>query len=195
VGDEKRPAGAALARRPDLQAFFITLLEEMSIDEAPKPRCVHCRSEVTVPPGYAHGDHVKCPQCGTRHRISRGDGVRLVLADVTPLREALESNRQLVARLQNDLQRTIMTFGLAANGLVVGIFYVFFRAFLQGAPVDMRVIAQALGLSLAAAVVIEIVNYLYLGKRRRIDQIKADIEEARAEAGQLQQKIREAGRV
>jgi DNA-directed RNA polymerase subunit RPC12/RpoP len=163
--------------------------------EAPKARCVHCRSEVTVPASYAHRDHIKCPDCGTRHRISRGEVLRLVLADVAPLKEALESNRQLVDRLQNDLQATTMSFGLAANGLVVGVLYFFWRAFLEGAPVTLALIVQALGLSLLSAVIIEIVNYLFLGKRRRLNQLTAEIEEARADANELQQKIREAGRV
>jgi hypothetical protein len=44
-------------------------------------------------------------------------------------------------------------------------------------------------------VIIEIVNYLFLGKRRRLNQLTAEIEEARADANELQQKIREAGRV
>ncbi len=62
--------------------------------EAVKGRCVHCRADILVPDSYHHGDHVKCGQCGTRHKVSRGEreGVRLVLADVGPLRDALKAN-------------------------------------------------------------------------------------------------------
>ena len=36
---------------------------------AQKARCVHCREDVTVPDHYAHGDHVKCGACGTKHKV------------------------------------------------------------------------------------------------------------------------------
>ena len=44
-----------------------------------KSRCQHCRSDILVPDSYHHGDHVKCGSCGMRHKVSRGDVLRLVL--------------------------------------------------------------------------------------------------------------------
>ena len=63
--------------------------------DAVKGRCVHCRADILVPDSYHHGDHVKCGQCGTRHKVVRGEreGVRLVLADIGPVRDALKANQ------------------------------------------------------------------------------------------------------
>ena len=69
-----------------------------------KARCVHCRTEVSVPDTYAHGDHIKCGTCGTKHKVSRGEVMRIVLADVTPLREALRENERMVERLEDEIR-------------------------------------------------------------------------------------------
>ena len=65
-------------------------------DRTERARCVHCRSDITVPPSYAHGDHIKCGTCATKHKVVRGDVLRLVIADVAPLREALFDNRRQI---------------------------------------------------------------------------------------------------
>src|SRR5512138_2708877 len=70
-----------------------------------KAPCVNCREAIEVSARYAQGDHVRCGACGTDHKLLRGDRIRLVLADVAPLREALAQNEQLVARLESELAR------------------------------------------------------------------------------------------
>ena len=90
-----------------------------------KARCVECRSEISVPGSYAHGDHVKCPTCGTRHKVVRsGEAVRLVLADITPLKEALRANEAQVSRLEAELRHARHSFRIGVNGIGFGVVYV-----------------------------------------------------------------------
>src|SRR5258708_32127072 len=89
----------------------------------PKAKCVHCRSDILVPDSYAHGDHLKCGACGTQHKVSRGEVLRLVIADVTPLQNALRANEQMVERLEADLRVARGSFGAGGNGLGLGVVY------------------------------------------------------------------------
>ena len=80
-----------------------------------KVPCVNCREAVEITERYAQGDHIRCGACGTDHKILRGDRVRLVLADVTPLRDALAQNQQLVNRLESDLARARASLGVGVE--------------------------------------------------------------------------------
>ena len=150
--------------------------------EAVKGRCVHCRADILVPDSYHHGDHVKCGQCGTRHKVSRGEreGVRLVLADVGPLRDALKANQNMVGRLEDELRGARHSIGLGANGLGIGVAYLIWQAVMVG---------------VAAGIALELLNWMALAKRKAISRISSELDEAREEGRALQQKIREASRV
>jgi hypothetical protein len=78
--------------------------EQASTITPQRARCVHCRAMVTVPDSYQHGDHIKCGGCGTQHKVARGEVLRLVLADLAPLRESLSSNEILVDRLESEMR-------------------------------------------------------------------------------------------
>jgi hypothetical protein len=65
-----------------------------------KARCAYCRSDVSVPDAYAQGDHIKCGSCGTKHKVVRGEVLRLVLADLGPLQDALRANELHLDRLE-----------------------------------------------------------------------------------------------
>jgi DNA-directed RNA polymerase subunit RPC12/RpoP len=165
--------------------------------EPVKGRCVHCRADILVPDTYQHGDHVKCGQCGTRHKVSRGEreGVRLVLADVGPLRDALKANQIMVGRLEDELRGARHSIGLGANGLGIGVVYLIWQVALKDTPMSAGLIWQAVMIGVAAGVALELVNYLALSKRKAITRISHDLDEAREEGRTLQQKIREASRV
>jgi DNA-directed RNA polymerase subunit RPC12/RpoP len=165
--------------------------------EPVKARCVHCRAEILVPDTYQHGDHVKCGQCGTRHKVSRGEreGVRLVLADVGPLRDALKANQIMVGRLEDELRGARHSVGLGANGLGIGVVYLIWQMALKDTPMSAGLIWQAVMIGIAAGVALELVNYLALSKRKAITRLSHDLDEAREEGRTLQQKIREASRV
>ena len=165
--------------------------------EPVKGRCVHCRADILVPDTYHHGDHVKCGQCGTRHKVTRGEreGVRLVLADVGPLRDALKANQAMVGRLEDELRGARHSIGLGANGLGIGVVYLIWQVALKDQPLSTGLLWQAVMVGLATGIALELVNYVALAKRKAISRITRDLDETRAEGRALEQKIREASRV
>jgi hypothetical protein len=165
--------------------------------EAVKGRCVFCRADVLVPDSYHHGDHVKCGQCGTRHKVVRGEreGVRLVLADIAPLREALHANQSMIGRLEDELRGARHSIGLGANGLGIGVAYLIWQVALHDMPLTTDLVVRAVMVAVASGIALELLNYVALAKRKHITRISQDLDEARAEGRALQQKIRDASRV
>jgi len=161
---------------------------------AQKARCVYCRTDVAVPDTYAHGDHVKCGTCGTRHKVHRGDVLRLVIADVTPLKEALGANEQLLERLENELRGARRSVGIGANGLGIGVVFLLWQVALQNQPLSTELLWQTAMVGLASGVALELANFLFLAKRQAIRRLSSELVEARTEGRRLQQKIREASR-
>jgi hypothetical protein len=162
---------------------------------AQKARCVHCREEVSVPDHYAHGDHVKCGSCGTKHKVVRADRLRLVLADVGPLRDALTQNQQLVSRLEADLTRTRMRFGIGANGIVAGVMFALYEVGMRGVPLSMNLLLNVLGIAAVSGLLLEVANWSFLSKRSAITRIQLELEEAREEGNRIRQQMREATRI
>jgi hypothetical protein len=160
-----------------------------------KARCVHCREEVSVPDHYAHGDHIKCGACGTKHKVARGDRLRLVIADVSPLRDALGQNRHLVARLEAELANARASFGIGANGAWFGVIFALYQVGVNGAPLSAGLLANAAGIALVFGLLLEAANWSFLAKRSAITRISRELEEAQAEGQRLSQQIREATRV
>ncbi len=163
--------------------------------DVPKARCVHCRSDVLIPDSYAHGDHIKCGACGTKHKVSRGEVLRLVLADVTPLQEALASNEQLVERLETELREARASFGVGANGFGFGVVYALWQVARNEQPWSGALLGRAIGIALVSGALLEGANYFFLAKRQMITRLSADIEAARGESLRLKQQIRETSRI
>jgi hypothetical protein len=147
-----------------------------------------------VPDSYAHGDHIKCGACGTRHKVQRGDVLRLVLADVTPLKEGLKANEVMISRLEDELRGARASFGVGVNGFGIGLAYAIWQVGFRGHMIGSELAIKALGVALVSGIALEAANYLFLAKRQRMTRLSAEIEEAREEGRRLQQKIREAGR-
>lgn len=160
-----------------------------------KARCVHCRTEVAVPDSYTHGDHIKCGTCGTKHKVSRGDVMRLVLADVTPLREALQENERMVERLEDEIRGARRSLGIGVNGLGIGVLYAIVQVGLNDAAITTRLAWNSLGIALLVGIGLEMANHLFLAKRQRIHRLTEELREAREAGRQLQKVIREAGRL
>lgn len=158
-------------------------------------RCVHCREEIRVPERYAHGDHIKCGACGTNHKVVRGDRLRLVLADVAPLREALVQNQQLVSRLEAELSHARGSFGIGANGIGIGLIFALYQVGLKGAAIDASLLANAVGIAIVTGLLLELANWSFLAKRHSISRLSAELEEARDEGDRLRQQIRDATRI
>jgi hypothetical protein len=161
-----------------------------------KSRCAHCRSDISVPTSYQHGDHIKCGSCGMRHKVSRGEsGVRLVIADVGPLRDALQANKSLTDRLEAELRHARGSFGVGVNGLGIGVIFAIWKIVQEDRALETALAWEAAGVAVVSGIVLEAANYLFLAKRQRLRRLGSEIDEARAEGRALQQKIREASRV
>jgi hypothetical protein len=159
-----------------------------------KARCIHCRTDISVPDSYAHGDHIKCGTCGTQHKVQRGDVLRLVIADVAPLKDALRDNQQRVVSLESDLRAARASYGIGANGLGVAVAWVVYEVALKEAQITTGLLWKAAAIGVASGVFLEVCNYLFLAKRQAMTRISDEIADLKAEGRQLQQKIREAGR-
>jgi hypothetical protein len=157
-------------------------------------RCVYCRVEVAVPDSYAHGDHIKCGSCGTGHKVIRQDGVRLVLADVGPLKDKLIENEKQIGRLQDELQGARRSFGIGVNGLGLGVVYLLWQFAFKERPLDTDLLLRAGAIALVSGVLLELLNYLLLAKRQQIASLTRDIEQAQAHGRELRKLIRQAER-
>jgi hypothetical protein len=160
-----------------------------------KARCVHCRTDVSVPDSYAHGDHIKCGTCGTKHKVGRGETLRLVLADVTPLRDALRDNARMVERLEDEIRGARRSLGIGINGLGIGVLYAIVQVGVNEAPLSWSLAWASLGVALVVGIGLEMANHLFLAKRQRIRRLSEELHEAREAGRQLQKVIREAGRL
>ena len=159
-----------------------------------KGRCVHCRTDITVPDSYADGDHIKCGACGTQHRLVRtGTNMRLVIADVAPLREELHSNQQRILRLENELAAARGSLGIGANGLGIGVIYILARVAWEDQDLTRELLINAAGIAAATGIALELANFLFLAKRKLLNQISTELRLIRDETKELQRKIREAG--
>lgn len=167
----------------------------MPSTDAQNAPCSYCRSEIAVPAQYAHGDHIKCGSCGTKHKVVRGDRLRLVLADAAPLREALAQNQQLVTRLEAELSHARGSLGLGANGVGIAVIFALYQVAVKEAALGKALLMEAVGVAVVSGIVLEAANYLFLAKRQMMTRLSSELEEARTEGLNLRQKIREAERV
>jgi NAD-dependent SIR2 family protein deacetylase len=160
-----------------------------------KARCVYCREEVQVPDRYAHGDHIKCGSCGTKHKVVRGDRSRLVLADVAPVREALSQNDTLIARLESEIAQARFSFGIGANGIAIGVAYAVYEVVANQTPVYAALLWKAAGIAIGCAVLLEAASWAFFAKRQRIARLTRELEEARSEGGRIRALLRDAAKV
>jgi hypothetical protein len=171
------------------------LADESAILRPQKGRCVHCRSDIAVPATYTHGDFIKCGTCGTQHKVIRGEGLRLVIADVTPLKEALRNNDAMVERLRDELHGARRSFGIGVNGIGIGVAFAIYLVAFKEHALDMELATKAILVAAVSGIGLELLNYFFLAKRQRVKRLLAEIEDAQAESDELEQKIRESGRV
>ena len=162
---------------------------------APTVPCVNCRETISVPAGYAHGDHIVCGACRTKHKVVRGDRLKLVLADVAPLRDALGQNEHLVSRLEGDLARARGSYGIGFNGIVLGVAFAAYQLVVNDVPASTSLLLNALGIAIVSGLLLEAANWSFLAKRSAITRISGEIEEARSEGARIRHQLREATRI
>lgn len=144
---------------------------------------------------YAHGDHIKCGVCGTKHKVVRGDRLRLVIADVGPLRDALAQNERLVERLEAEMSHARASFGIGANGIGIGLIYALYKVGVSGAPISTGLLWASVAVAIVSGLLLEAANWSFLAKRNALMRIGGELDEARAEGQKLRQQIREASRL
>jgi hypothetical protein len=159
-----------------------------------RARCTNCRSDVSVPNTYANGDHIKCGVCGTQHKVVRGEGLKLVLADVEPVRQALRENERRISSLRDDLRRARASFGLGVEGLGAGVIYVVWQIAWKEHALNRPLIVEGVVVAVVFGVLLELANYLFLAKRSAITRISGEIGQLQEEGRGLEQRIREASR-
>jgi hypothetical protein len=158
-----------------------------------KGRCVHCRTDILVPASYADGDHIKCGTCDTGHRVARVNNVlRLVVADVAPLRETLRMNDQRLRALEGEMREARASVGLGAYGLGIGVIYVLVKVAWEDQIVDKELILTAVVIAVLVGVMLELANFFFLQKRNAIVRLTDEIEQLNQDSRELRRQIREA---
>jgi hypothetical protein len=84
--------------------------------------------------------------------------------------------------------------GIGVNGLAFGVVYAIYQVGTQEMTLSTTLLWKSAAIAIVVGVLLELVNYLFLAKRRRMTQLSEEIEVLRSEARQLDQKIREASR-
>jgi hypothetical protein len=130
-----------------------------------------------------------------RHKVSRGEVLRLVIADAAPLKEALQANQAMTERLEAELRGVRGSFGVGVNGLGLALIYALWEIVRKDHAIDAGLAWESLAVAVLSGVALEAANFFFLAKRQRMTRLSTEIEEAEAESRLLQQKIREAGRV
>ena len=139
---------------------------------------------------------MKCATCGTRHKVVRtGEAVRLVLADIGPLKEALHNYEAQQARLEAELRHARASYGIGVNGIGIGVAYAVWQVGFKDRQIEMGLLWEVIIVAVISGVLLELANYFFLAKRKAMSRLAAEIEEVEAEARAIQQKIREASRV
>jgi hypothetical protein len=165
--------------------------EDVRTDQ--KGRCVHCRMDILVPASYADGDHIKCGACDTGHRVLRtGNLVRLVIADVAPLRETLRMNEQRLRKMEDELQRARASFGIGVNGLGVGVLYVLVKVAWEEEAISTGLIVTAVFIAIGVGVLLELANFFFLQKRAAMARLNEEIAQLTADIRETRRLIREA---
>jgi len=158
-------------------------------------RCLNCRGEVLVPNTFADGDTIECGTCGMSLRILRGGGaLRLVVADLGPLRDELKSTQQRVQSLEADLARARASLGIGVNGFGLGVLYVIVQIFLEEKMLSPELIRNAIAIGILTGVGLELANFLFLAKRREMARLSGEIGELQTAVKEIQRKIRESAR-
>ncbi|MCM2256921.1 MAG: hypothetical protein NDJ94_14795 [Vicinamibacteria bacterium] len=157
--------------------------------------CPNCKDKVEVGSRYAHGDQMQCGNCSAGLKVVRqGNSLRLLIADLTPLREELKALNKRIFDVDAELARAKASFGIGVNGFGVGVLYVLVKVALEEQVIDRTMIAIAVLISLVVGVLLEGANYLFLTKHRQMSELADEIASLRVEAKGLQQKIKESSR-
>jgi hypothetical protein len=164
----------------------------MAFDSRPG-KCLSCRAEVQVPNTFADGEMIDCGTCGISLKILRpGGGLRLVIADLTPLRDEVRAKQHQIKDLEHDLAKAQASIGIGANGLGLGVMYVIAQVGLEEKPLTGWLIGIGVAIALVTGIGLEVANLLFLAKRREMTRLSEETAQAKAELRESQRKIKES---
>jgi hypothetical protein len=164
-------------------------------DKPHSARCPSCRGLVPVEDRDAQGDQIICRNCNTGLKVvRRGGGIRVVFADIGPLRDQLRELRLKIDNLEAQHARARASFGIGSLGIGLGVIYVLARVAFESEPLTQELIRNGVLIAIGAGALLELANYLFLAKRSALTRLSGEIADARKEARRLKQVIREAQR-
>ena len=166
----------------------------MAAKDVTPGKCLNCRSEVLVPNTFADGDTLQCGVCGIGLKIHRtgGGGLKLVISEVSPLRDEMKVIQQRISGLESDLARARASFGIGVNGLGVGLVYLLSQVMLEDKNISRELIVNAVLIAIISGIGLELANFFFLAKRREMARLSGEIAECTKEINSIQQKIRES---
>lgn len=159
---------------------------------AQRARCPECGADVVVRDLYGHGDVMECSNCSTGLKVHRKSGLRLVIADLGPLRDALREHRQRVAAVEAELQDARGSLGVGANGLGIGLLYVVYQVGQNDQDISRPLLVTALGVAVLSGLVLEVANYLFLAKRQKMNALATELAEVRQIVRNTERKIKDS---
>jgi hypothetical protein len=163
--------------------------------KAQSARCPACRAQVLVEARDSHGDQIHCDNCKGAFRVVRRDtAVRLVHADVGPLRDELRDIQGRTGALESELKSAKASLGIGVNGLGLGLLYVVAKVALENALITREMIWIAVAIAVVTGLLLELTNLFFLAKHKAMLRLSSEIRQAQREARRLRQIIREASR-
>jgi hypothetical protein len=117
-----------------------------------------------------------------------------VLADVTPLREALQQNEQLINRLGAELAHARASFGIGANGIGIAVAFVVYQVGWKDVQLSLNLLLNAVGVAIVSGLLLEAANWAFLAKRSSITRLSQEIADAQTESHRIRQQIRDSTR-
>jgi hypothetical protein len=164
-------------------------------DKSHSARCPSCHGLVPVEDRDTHGDQIICRNCDTGLKVlRRGAGIRLVFADLGPLRDQLRESQQQIKNLEAELARARASFGIGSLGIGLGVIYVLARVALENEALTQELIRNGVLIAIGVGVLLELANYFFLAKRSAMTRLSGETADAKKEARRLKQLIREAQR-
>jgi len=101
--------------------------------------------------------------------------------------------RELVERFENELRAARGSLGIGTLGFGIGVLYVLDKIGLEELTLTREIIVTGVILSVVTGILLELANFLFLSKRRLINQLNEQLAVMKDEAKELQRKIRESG--
>jgi hypothetical protein len=143
----------------------------------------------------AHGDQIHCDNCKDGFKVVRRNGaVRLVYADVGPLRDNLREIQGRTSVLKSELKSAKASLGIGVNGLGLGVLYVVAKVGLEEQLITRELIWTAVAIATVTGVLLELTNLFFLAKHKAMLRLSSEIRQAQREARRLRQAIRDATR-